>query len=83
MTITIEEMLTDAQMDNFRVRTATASDEELDHARGEIRLLCDRAEAEGDTHRLQDLLLMLGIICTAMKRRGRYHGHDTPVLGNG
>lgn len=78
MTITIEEMLTDEQMDNFRVRTATASDEELDHARGEIRLLCDKAEQEDDTHRLQELLLMLGIVCVAMKRRNRYQGHDTP-----
>ena len=78
MTITIAEMLTDKDMDNFRVRTATASDEELDHARGEIRQLCDKAEQEGDTHRLQELLLMLGVVVVAMKRRKRYQGHDTP-----
>lgn len=78
MTITtIDDMLTDAQMDDFRMRIAVSPDEDLVKARTNLRAIANLCDDDKDKFRLADTLLMLGIVIAAMKRRGIYKDHNS------
>lgn len=74
---TIEGMLTDAEMDDFRMRIAVSTDEDLVQARINLRHVANMCDDDKDKFRLADTLLMLGIVCAAMKRRGIYKDHNS------